>query len=86
LVICPQKGEPADGPVTADADADGERWGCYRWDRASRCIVAWTSGPRDERLAHTVVQTTPERTAGRAGIRWVSDGGTADVEAVAATY
>jgi IS1 family transposase len=72
--------------VTGEVVEGGERWGCFSIDRPSRFIVAWTSGPRDERLAHSVVRQTRERTAGRAGIGWVSDGWTAYVEAVEATY
>jgi IS1 family transposase len=70
----------------AETPADGERWGCFSLDRASRFIVAWTSGPRTEQLAQTVVQQTRERTAGRAGVGWVSDGWTAYVNAVEAAY
>jgi IS1 family transposase len=76
----------ADVPAAGSAAAGGEHWGCYSLDRASRFIVAWTSGPRDERLARAVVQQTRERTAGHAGLQWVSDGWTAYVEALEAVY
>ena len=72
--------------MTGGVAEGGERWGCFSIDRPSRFIVAWTSGPRDGRLAHTVVRQTRERTANRAGIGWVSDGWTAYVEAVEASY
>jgi IS1 family transposase len=43
-------------------------------DRVSRFVVAWTSGPREETLAETVVATTRRRTKGHVGIPYVSDG------------
>jgi hypothetical protein len=43
-------------------------------DRASRFVVAWASGPREETLAETVVAATRQRTAGQVGIPYVSDG------------
>jgi IS1 family transposase len=55
-------------------------------DRRSRFIVAWASGTRDTDLAKTVVRTTRERTAGRAGIGWVSDGWTAYGEVIPQVY
>lgn len=77
-----------DGPSDHEeaVAADGEWWCGFSIDRASRFIVAWTSGPRDERLAPTVVRQTRERTAGGAGVQWASDGWTAYEEAVAAVY
>lgn len=42
-------------------------------ERPSRLVVAWASGPRDERVARAVVGATRERTAGRVGIGWNSD-------------
>jgi IS1 family transposase len=70
----------------AAGGGEGEWWGCFSIDRASRFIVAWTSGPREARLAQTVVRQTRERTAGGAGVRWVSDGWPAYEEAVTAVY
>src|SRR5262249_17162396 len=55
-------------------DETGDRWGCMRVDRASRFVVGWASGPREETLAETVVAPTGQRTAGQVGIRYVSDG------------
>ena len=46
----------------------GERWGCLSQDRASRFVVAWTRGPREETLAQTVVTTTQQRTKGHVGL------------------
>jgi IS1 family transposase len=43
-------------------------------DRRSRFVVAWAAGPRTAALAEPVVQTTRARTAGQAGIAWISDG------------
>lgn len=39
------------------AEGSGERWGCMSIDRASRLVVAWASGPREETLTETVVTT-----------------------------
>jgi hypothetical protein len=49
-------------------------------------VVAWTSGRRDAELARTLVRTTRERTAGRVGIPWVSDGWTPYVDAIQEVY
>jgi hypothetical protein len=43
-------------------------------DRASRFVIAWDSGLREETMAETVVGTTRQRTAGQVGISDVSDG------------
>jgi IS1 family transposase len=55
-------------------------------DRASRFVVAWASGPREETLAETVVATTRQRTAGQVGIPYVSDGWKPYAETVGTTY
>lgn len=76
----------AAGSAPLAAAPDGERWGAFVLDRTSRFIVAWASGPRDERLAYAVVSATRDRTAGRAGVRWVSDGWTPYAAAIMAVY
>jgi len=43
-------------------------------DRPSRFVVAWASGPTEEAAAPPVVRLTRQRTAGRRGVPWVSDG------------
>jgi IS1 family transposase len=53
-------------------------------DRPSRFVVAWAAGPRTADLAERVVQTTRARTAGQAGIPWISDGWEAYAEVVGA--
>ena len=55
-------------------------------DRRSRFVVSWAFGPRTAALAEAVVQTTRARTAGNAGIAWVSDGWDSYAEAVADVY
>ena len=45
-------------------------------------MVAWAAGPRTAELAAAVVAATRARTAGRAGIPWVSDGWAAYAEAI----
>lgn len=55
-------------------------------DRRSRFVVAWASGPPTAVLAETVVQTTRARTAGHAGITWISDGWAPYAETIADTY
>src|SRR5206468_6726764 len=55
-------------------------------DRASRFVVAWASGPREETLAQTVVATTRQRTAGQVGIPYVSDGWTPYEDSIRRTY
>jgi transposase-like protein/IS1 family transposase len=73
---------PADSRPTAD---QGERWGCVSQDRASRFVIAWASGPREETLAQTVV-TTRQRTKGQVGIPYVSDGWAPYAGAIKETY
>ncbi len=51
-------------------------------ERRSRFVVSWAFGPRTAALAEAVVQTTRARTAGNAGIAWVSDGWDSYAEAV----
>lgn len=52
----------------------GPRWGCLSQDRKSRFVVAWKFGANEDEAAPEVVRQTRERTAGRAGVVWVSDG------------
>jgi hypothetical protein len=49
-------------------------------------VVAWAAGPREAALAAAVVSATRQRTAGRAGIRWLSDGWEAYGEMVGYLY
>jgi hypothetical protein len=49
-------------------------------------VVAWASGPREETLAETVVAATRQRTKGRVGIPYVSDGWEPYVTTIQATY
>jgi IS1 family transposase len=55
-------------------------------DRASRFVVAWASGPRDETLARTVVAATRRRTKGRVGVPYLSDGWAPYADTVKETY
>lgn len=55
-------------------------------DRSSRFVVTWAAGPRTADLADRVVQTTRLRTAGQAGIPWVSDGWAAYAETIPEVY
>jgi IS1 family transposase len=55
-------------------------------DRASRFVVAWASGPREEALAEAVVAMTRKRTAGQVGIPYVSDGWKPYAETVRTVY
>ncbi len=50
--------------VRGAAIGDGERWGGLSQDRATRFVVAWAGGPRENELAETVVQATRQRTKG----------------------
>jgi IS1 family transposase len=55
-------------------------------DRPSRFVVAHAAGPRTAALAERVVQTTRARTAGGAGIGWLSDGWEAYADTIADAY
>ncbi len=55
-------------------------------DRPSRFVVARAAGPREVALADTVIRTTRARTAGQAGIPWISDGWAAYPETIIDTY
>ena len=70
----------------ATPDGAGERWGCISIDRPSRFGVAWAFGPRTAALAERVVQTTRVRTAGQAGIPWISDGWEPYADMIADVY
>ncbi len=76
------------GPPTeaGDGSGAGERWGCMSIERPSRFVVAWAAGPRTAALAERVVQTTRARTAGHAGIAWISDGWEPYAETITDTY
>jgi len=45
-------------------------------------VVAWAAGPRQAALAERVVRATRARTAGQAGVPWVSDGWAAYAEEI----
>src|SRR5207245_5332737 len=65
LVVRRQKGgraQPAGPGDPPAAEEKGERWGAMSVERASRFVVAWASGPRDERLAQVIVTKTRDRT------------------------
>jgi hypothetical protein len=55
-------------------------------ERASRFVVAWASGPRDETLAEEIVTATRTRTGRSAPITYVTDGWEADETAVKRAY
>lgn len=55
-------------------------------DRPSRFVVAWAAGPRTADLAERVVQMTRARTAGQAGIPWISDGWEAYADTITDCY
>ena len=52
----------------------GSRWGCFSLHRTSRFVVSFRAGASEEKAAPHVVRQTRERTAGRRGILWISDG------------
>jgi transposase InsO family protein len=72
--------------TTSASPTGGERWGCFTIDRGSRFIVAWAAGRRTADLAQRVVRTTRTRTAGQAGIGWISDGWVEYELAIRAAY
>jgi hypothetical protein len=49
-------------------------------------VVAWVAGPREASLAEAVVRATRARTAGRAGVGWLSDGWAPYAEAIDRLY
>jgi hypothetical protein len=59
---------------------------CLSQHRASRFVVAFSAARSEEAAARVVVPLTRERTAGRRGIRWISDGLRAYIELVRKTY
>lgn len=52
----------------------GPRWGCLTQDRPTRFVVAWSFGPSEDEAIPRVVRLTRQRTAGRGGVPWLSDG------------
>jgi IS1 family transposase len=74
---------PGDPATAADK---GERWGTMSVDRASRLVVAWASGPRDEALAEKIVTATRDRTGRSATLTYVTDGWEAYESAVKRAY
>ena len=54
--------------------AAGPRWGSLVLHRMSRFVVAFSLKCSEEDAAAEVVPLTRDRTAGRRGIRWISDG------------
>jgi hypothetical protein len=55
-------------------------------DRATRFVVAWAGGPRENELSETVVQATRQRTKGQVGIPYLSDGGEPCETAIKVAY
>jgi hypothetical protein len=55
-------------------------------DRPTRFIIAWSFGASEDEAAPSVVATTRERTAGRQGVPWVSDGRKVYRQEVRRTY
>jgi IS1 family transposase len=55
-------------------------------ERASRFVVAWASGPRDEALAEAIVTSTRDRTGVSEQITFVTDGWEAYETAVKRAY
>ena len=55
-------------------------------ERASRVVVAWASGPRDDTLADAIVTATRDRTGASAVITFVTDGWEAYETAVKRAY
>ena len=55
-------------------------------DRASRFVVAWASGPRDETLAEKIVTATRDRTGRSEPIAYITDGWEAYETAVKRAY
>jgi hypothetical protein len=55
-------------------------------DRASRFVVAWASGPREETLAEAVLAMTKHGTIEQVGIPYVSDGWKPYAPTIRSTY
>jgi IS1 family transposase len=55
-------------------------------DRASRFVVAWAFGAKEEEVAPEVVRLTRRRTHAQAGVAWVSDGRKVYAKAVHRVY
>ena len=60
--------------TATEAEKQGSHWGCFSLDRKSRFVVAFNAGASEEEAAPQVVRQTRERTAGRRGVVWISDG------------
>ncbi len=70
----------------AEPGPGGPRWGCLSQDRKSRFVLAWNFGDSEAQAAPEVVRQTRERTAGRRGCRWISDGHAAYPKAIRRVY
>jgi hypothetical protein len=57
-----------------DPEAGGVRWCCLSQHRRSRFVVGCQVATSEYVAGRNVVSQTRERTAGRRGIRWLSDG------------
>jgi hypothetical protein len=68
------------------AEENGARWGCLSLHRASRFVVAFSAQETEGAAVPEVVRRTRERTAGRRGIRWITDGHPAYHHAVRQVY
>jgi hypothetical protein len=55
-------------------------------ERKSRFVLAWSFGASEARAAPEVVRQTRERTLGRRGCRWISDGHSAYLKAIRRFY
>lgn len=69
-----QEEEAAGSGESQGGDEEGPRWGCFSLHRASRFVVSFQAAASEEMAAPHVVRQTRERTAGRRGILWISDG------------
>lgn len=52
----------------------GPRWGCVSLERNTRFAIAWQAAASEGQAAPEVIRQTRDRTAGRAGCVWISDG------------
>lgn len=64
---------------------DGPRWGCLALDRRTRFIIAWGFAASEDEAAPPVVALARQRTVGRQGVPWVSDGKAIYRQAIAKT-